>query len=392
MLAHEKKRYAGMKTYFIGVTLSISVMYQHADNVGDACSYTRECCYFLSRDWPKGLMNMSLGDISGLHVDQNDNVWVVHRRRYAFDSWNDDEYRIPPVIVLNPYGDIIDSWGGPSTQWDWPESEHGVFVDNSNNVWIAGGFPWISGYEQTKDPPYEAVHDGMILKFSHKGDFIMQIGQPFKMTGNLDIHNFNRPADVHVDTQDDTLYVADGHGNQRIAVFNATNGIFKRSWGAYGNVPNGHVQSPKQFGHTVHCVTLATDGLVYVCDRDKGRIQVFSKYGEYHSEIWIDSAPFNFTMFSGPWDIALSPDEAQRFIFVTNGLKRLIHIFDRKTGLQTDTLTSLSHHNGGKFKYLHSVALDSRHNLYVTETGSNDCRIHKFVYRPGCSYGTRFKF
>jgi DNA-binding beta-propeller fold protein YncE len=90
-----------------------------------------------------------------------------------------------------------------------------------------------------------------------------------------------------IDKDAKAIYVADGYGNHRVIVFDATSGAYKRHWGAYGNPPSDDKQPPydpkapvwQQFANPVHCVKIANDGLVYVCDRINNRIQVFKKDG-----------------------------------------------------------------------------------------------------------------
>ena len=34
------------------------------------------------------------------------------------------------------------SWGGPGDGYDWPEREHGIYVDAKGFVWISGNGGW----------------------------------------------------------------------------------------------------------------------------------------------------------------------------------------------------------------------------------------------------------
>ena len=109
------------------------------------------------------------------------------------------------------------------------------------------------------------------------------------------------------------LYVADGYGNRRVVVFDATTGAYKRHWGAYGETPSDDKQPPyepngapsRQFGNPVHCVRLSNDGRVYVCDRVNNRIQVFGKDGKFVQEFRVEPQ----TRANGSvWDMVLSHD------------------------------------------------------------------------------------
>ena len=127
----------------------------------------------------------------------------------------------------------------------------------------------------------------MILKFTPAGKLVLQIGKRGKSTGNADTANVHQPADVFVHAPTNELYVADGYGNQRVVVFDADSGKFKRMWGAFGEhaaagddaQPAGarpprrrRSRRPQQFG-LVHAVKVSHDGIVYVADRTNNRIQ-----------------------------------------------------------------------------------------------------------------------
>ncbi len=79
--------------------------------------------------------------------------------------------------------------------------------------------------------------DDSILKFTKDGKFVLQIGHPFKSKGDNDLEDLNGPAGISVDPKTDDLYIADGYGNNRVIVFDANTGKFRRQWGAYGNKP-----------------------------------------------------------------------------------------------------------------------------------------------------------
>src|SRR4029453_17228376 len=173
----------------------------------------------------------------------------------------------PPVMEFDPEGNLVQAWGGPGAGYDWPENEHGVFVDAQSNVWLAGN----------------AEKDAQILKFTRDGRFQMQIGKPGMSKGDADTQNLGRPADVRLDPATNELFVADGYGNHRVIVFDAGTGAYKRHWGANGRPPGD--ASVKQFQNPVHCIRIARDGLVYVCDRRNNRIQVFRKDGAFVRDI-----------------------------------------------------------------------------------------------------------
>ena len=188
--------------------------------------------------------------------------------------------------------------------------------------------------------------------------------------------------------------MADGYGNRRVIVFDADTGVYKRMWGAFGNMPTdgapdlsqadaGADGSP-QFIQPVHAARVSNDGLVYVSDRGGKRVQVFTIDGKFVSQVFIGRecrAPDcgNGTTAAST---AFSPDAAQRFLFVGNRSQAKVMVFDRKTLALLDSFGRWGS-APGEFGTLHHMAADSKGNLYVTEVTPlkpENRRIQKFVY------------
>jgi len=322
--------------------------------------------------WPKPLReNVIFAQIAGLAVDSRDHVWVYHRPAtvLADEKGAKSETNVrccviaPPVVEFDADGNYIQAWGGPGQGYDWPKNEHGLYVDPQGNVWVAGND--------------EADH--MILKFTRDGKFLMQIGKPGKSEGS-NSKGLGRPSNMVVDVAANELFVSDGYGNKRIVVFDATTGAYKRHWGAYGGVPSDEKMAPynpssppsKQFANAVHCIRIANDGLVYVCDRGNNRVQVFRKDGTFVSEIL--GAKIG-ALDSG--DVLFSPDAAQRHIYLGDGQRGEIHILSHSDG---KILGSFGRHGryAGEFRSLHNLAIDSKGNIYTGEAGFGR-RVQKFV-------------
>jgi sugar lactone lactonase YvrE len=168
-----------------------------------------------------------------------------------------------------------------------------------------------------------------------------------------------------------------------VAVIDMTTGAIKRYWGAYGKPPNDadsvaydpNAEPAKQFS-TVRCAKLSGDGLLYVCDSRNDRIQVFRKDGSFVKEARI--APQ--TLGSGSvWDVAFSTDRGQRYVYVADGMNMKIHILDRATLRELASFGD-GGRQPGEFYAVHSVATDSRGNLYTVETYEGK-RVQKFVYK-----------
>ena len=328
--------------------------------------------------WPKPLPNhWLLGMTIGVSVDSQDHVWIVHRQdtldpKEAYMRSNppasDCCQPAPPVLAFDQAGNVIAHWGGKGPGYDWPTSNHGITVDYKGNVWIAGN----------------GTGDAQVLEFTQDGKLIKQIGKPGASKGSNDTANFKQAAKTFFDKDANEVYVADGYGNRRVVVMDADTGVFKRYWGAYGHKPDDTDLGPykpdappaQQFRTPVHCAELTNDGLVYVCDRHNDRIQVFQKDGTFVKETFIEK---NTLGDGAVWDIAFSKDPKQTYLYLTDGANEKVHILLRDT-LQELTSFGDGGRQPGEFYAVHSIATDSKGNIYTTETYHGQ-RVQKFVYK-----------
>ena len=210
----------------------------------------------------------------------------------------------------------------------------------------------------------------------------MQVGKLGATPNSNDPENFARVAKIWVDPKTNEAYVADGYKNKRVAVLDADTGKMKRFWGAYGNKPDDAEQgkfdpaapAPKQFRNPVHCVERANDGLVYVCDRQANRVQVFNPDGTFVKEASFAKQ----TLGSGSaWDLAFSRDPEQKFLFLADGTNEKVRVVVRET-MQEITNFGDGGRQPGQFYGVHSIATDSKGNIYTTETYEGK-RLQKFV-------------
>ena len=209
-------------------------------------------------DSPKPLPDRwVLGGLGGVCVDARDHVFILNRQ-----DLNEGDLHAgtlaPPIIEFDPAGSVVHSWGDYPAR---PARLHSCHVDKDNNVWIA------------------SAPSGMVQKYSHDGSkLLLQIGKKGVLDSsdgtvkgkplNSNAAQFFMPSSIFVDRQNGDVYVSDGEGaggNRRVAVMDRT-GNFLRQW-----QPEGM--------ETVHCMTIANDGLVYVCNRQESRIQVYDKMG-----------------------------------------------------------------------------------------------------------------
>ena len=320
--------------------------------------------------WPRPLPNnWMLGQVAGLAVSDDDHIWIVHRPNTLDARQRGEEgmccVPAPPVIEFAPDGSVQRSWGGPGEGYEWPESEHGIYVDANQDVWVAGNAPT----------------DSQILKFTADGEFLLQVGRAGQSRGSNDTDNLGRPAGFTIDENANELYVADGYGNRRIIVFDNTTGAYKRHWGAYGETPHDDplpaydpdVEPNRQYRSPVHDVTISTDGLVYVADRTNNRLQLFEKDGTFIQEAFIRPETLGSGSVSG---VTLSEDIEQRWLFVPDGTNNVVWILNRSTLEVVGQFGRLGKY-AGQFYRLHNLAIDSGGNLYTTEVNVGQ-RVQKF--------------
>ena len=357
--------------------------------------------------WPPKLPNnWVMGQMSGAAVDRHDHVWLLHRPRIL--AADKKSHAAPPVVEFDETGKFVQAWGGPGEGYEWPENEHGIYVDDKDIVWIGGQAGTGAGvvkYKLAGDRKVP-VDDDMLLKFTTKGKFLQQIGRQNQSGGNKDTKNLKEPADLVVYRKTNEVFVADGYGNSRVIVLDPDTGAFKRMWGAFGNVPEDRPPAPlrpgltglaiaepaapaaanapaparaggappqqpaprtgpgpQQFGDPVHSVKVSNDGLVYVADRSNARVQVFTLDGKYVTQLITGGSPGG---------LVLSPDPQQQFLYVGDGARILV--VNRKT------MEMLSQDQFGKRGSVstHLLAIDSKGNIYTTEL---DRGTQKFVFK-----------
>ncbi len=428
--------------------------------------------FFVDPVWPAPLPHhWLLGQIGGLYVDRHDHVWVYNRPR----TLTNDEVGLEPpvagasdargqpingagfvrangfgadccaaapsVLEFDSAGKLLRSWGGPADPGFletrckaqdgciWPNSEHGIYVDAHDNVWIAGNaaaarpgaapdaIPWSTN---------KTGGDGFILKFDMDGHFKLRIGgTPQGPDSNARTGGINgtptlyQPADMVIDPRTNRLYVADGYGNRRILIVDADTGQYIGHFGAYGNnpvddagaaaqgvwsddAPKGHTK-PGFFRNPVHCVKIAEDGKLYVCDRGNDRIQVFDGTAPslgtacsnpegvagqcgYVAERWISGKTYTLPIMPGTAvSMNFSTDKAQSCLYIGDNTNQTIYILNRST---LEELGRLGHAGRmtGDFHWLHQVSVDSRGDIYTAEVDTGK-RIQKFVRygATGCS-------
>ena len=320
--------------------------------------------------WPKPLPETWVtGQLGGICIDNQDNVIVVNRRDITEEE-KETSKQAPPIIKFDSAGNVAASWGEPHVV---PRSIHGCTIDRDNNVWVAGN------------------GDGIIQKYGQDGKLLLQIGTRGKFdsadgTGkgpgpNASFTQFYNPAGMAIDPENGDIYVADGYGNRRIAVFDSQ-GKFLRQWGRQATPEEIEAGVGGAFAQVLHCIVMTKAGLIYACDRQGDRVQVFDKSGKFIKNIWIRTGTQKLPDPRGTaWWIDFSPDPDQTFMYVMNGRNEQVHILDHASG---KILSSFGRpgHQIGNFTHGHTLAVDSKGNIYVAETNWGR-RVQKFRITNG---------
>jgi DNA-binding beta-propeller fold protein YncE len=365
-----------------GLVVSIGLVAIAFGHFGSAQTARQQVPFFEPDPlWSEALPNKWVnGQVGGVAVDSHDNVWVFHRPATIPDgekaaSLNPPQAECcipaPPVLQFSAAGKFLRAWGGSGQGYDWFSTEHGIFVDGDDNVWLSGS----------------AREDNHILKFTSTGTFVMQIGRPGQNKGSNDTGNLGGPAGLFVHRGE--LFVADGYFNHRVIVFDAKTGAYKRHWGAYGKPPDDSYKFPTraellkappapQFHNPVHAVIVSNDDLVYAADRTNNRLQVFRLDGTFVKEAFIAR---NTLQAEGTvHHFALSPDKAQQFLYVVDGSNKAVRVLNRQTLEIVSNVGGHAGHNAREFFHIHSAAVDSKGNLFLGEV-NNGQRYYRYAFK-----------
>jgi hypothetical protein len=333
--------------------------------------------------WAQALPNKWVtGQVGGVAVDSHDHVWVFHRPATIPEGERGASLKppaseccipAPSVLEFTPGGKVLQAWGGPGSGYEWFKTEHGIYVDGNDNVWLSGS----------------AKEDNQILKFTRDGKFLMQIGHAGRNTGSGDTEDVGGPAGLFLYQKANELFVADGYFNHRIVVFDAGTGKFKRAWGAYGKTPDDSYKfppraqliagdPPPQFNNPVHAVLVSNDDLVYVADRTNNRLQIFKVDGTFVNEVFV--ARNTLQQEGTVHNFAFSPDREQRFLYVLDGSNKAVRVYNRQSMQIVENIGGHAGHNAREFFHAHSFASDSKGNLFIGEVNDGQ-RYYRYAFK-----------
>lgn len=339
---------------------------------------TKATDFIVDASWPKPLPNgWVLGETPGIDVDKNDNIWIIQRPA----SLSPREVRneegpyvpeccspAPSVMQFDKEGNLLQAWEVRDTTKQevdgnqlWVGSEHGIYLDDSLNVWIGN------------------AKNHMVLKYTSAGKLLLQIGVKGETNGSNDTTMLGGPADMAVDMEANEVYIADGYANRRVIVFDANTGEYKRHWGGFGDKPHDdelpeydQVDSIRSFKTAVHAVSISDDELVYVVDRSNSRVQIFKKDGTFVNHFYVAKETGPGTV----WDLTFSRDPEQKYLYITDAKNMKVWVYDRKSFEQVSSFGS-GGRNSGQFGWVHCITMDSEGNIYTSEVKPG-LRVQKF--------------
>ena len=276
-------------------------------------------------DWAKLPDGWTFHEVSGVGVDGRDRVYVFNRGEH-------------PLIVFDRDGNFVTAWGeGAFTR------PHAVTMGGDDTIYL------------TDDG------DHTVRKCTLDGKVLLTIGTPGKPAPLRSGQPFNRCTHVAVG-QDGSLYISDGYGNSRVHKFSAA-GKLQFSWGEPGTDP-GQFNLP-------HNICVDSDGYLYVADRENHRVQVFDATGKFETQwnnlfrpcgLHIDHRDREgervYVGELGP-SLPVSagvPNLGARVGIYTVHNRRLARLGDALPGTEP-----------GRFVAPHTIAVDSRGDVYVGE-------------------------
>ncbi len=317
--------------------------------------------YEVDASWPKPLPDKwIIGGLGGLCVDARNHVLILNRQDVLEGELNGG-HLAPPMIEFDPAGNVVNSWGDPKVL---DPRLHSCHFDKDNNVWIASS---PSGFIQ------KYSHDGskLLLQIGKKGVLDSSDGTVKGQPLNSNAAQFFMPSSIFADPKNGDVYVSDGEGrdgNRRIAVVDRT-GKFLRQW-----QPEGM--------DVVHCMAVANDGLVYVCNRFGAKIQVYDKTGKLAKTFELPWKPDTLpadgkAKESGGSVVAIdfSHDSNQTWLYVINQNNGVVEVVERQTGKILSGFGRIGRYPG-EFDQPHGIAVDSDGNVYVEENSGR--RVQKF--------------
>lgn len=283
--------------------------------------------YRVCEEWAKLPDGWAFGDVAAVGIDRRDNVYVFNRSEH-------------PMVVFDRDGTFITSWGE-----DIFKHAHGVHVAPDETIFCTDDW------------------DHTVRQCTLDGKVLMEIGVPNRPSPFMSGRPFNRCTHTALSPSGD-IYVTDGYSNACVHKYSPDGKLIK-TWGGPGIGP-GEFNLP-------HNVTCDEDGWVYVADRENHRVQVFDGDGRYETEWHNLHRPNGLFMPSGRCPICYVGEIGPYFEFnrgAPNLGPRVSVVDNQGTVLARLGKGNSAGNEPGKFLSPHSIAVDSRGDLYVGEVAA----------------------
>lgn len=292
--------------------------------------------YQVDPSWPQRPAGIAWDQMPGVAVDRQDRIWLFTRAK-------------PPVQVYDAAGKFLFGWGE-----DVIGMAHQIRFDRQGNVWLAD------------------VGKHAVMQFTPEGKLLRTLGTPGE-AGEDDRH-LNKPTDMTITPEGD-VFVTDGYGNARVVHFDK-GGTFVKAWGKLGTGP-GEFSLP-------HSIVVDSKGRLYVADRNNVRVQVFDQQGKFLAEwrhllvpwsLWISSQDEIWACGSSP--MVWRPEDGALGCPPKDQLVMKFDPSGRALALWTFPKAEDGQEKPGEVNWVHSLALDSKGNLYLVDIRGK--RAQKFV-------------
>jgi DNA-binding beta-propeller fold protein YncE len=264
----------------------------------------------------------SYGEVAGVAVDSNDNVYVMNRS-------------VHPIIVFNSDGDFLRTWG----EGQFPGRTHAIYIDPQDNVYCVD----------------DQAH--CIFVFDVFGDLKRTIGVPGTGSKKWSGIPLNLPTDVAVSPATGDIYVTDGYGNSRIHRYSA-DGQLIHSWGSPGT-------GPSEFAWP-HNVEINNDGVLFINDRENYRMQIFDGDGKL-LDIWYDVFRPDALGFDPAGNLVVGELCPEPFLADAPNIGHRLSILDQSGKVLQRLGDPLEGVELGQFLAPHGLKVDSQGSIYVGE-------------------------
>lgn len=304
--------------------------------------------------WAKVPHGIWLKEATSVAVDSDDRVYVFNRGNMPMvvfdpdgnvvDMWGNDNPHGGVTESVDPYGNKYFAWGGPRFR-----RQHAITIDGDDNLWLVDDV------------------GNKIYKTDRTGKVLMEIGTGVpapRQSGQM----FNKPTDVAISPVNGEIFISDGYGNSRVHRLDKR-GRHILSWGEPGTDP-GQFSLP-------HNLAMFGDDHVIVCDRENHRVQVFTLEGDFVREWHVHKATAVYAGKGSDTNLYVGEQGPPPVQTGVANLGHRVSIYGRDGKLRTRIGAALPGEGPDQFLWPHSVAVDSRGDIYVAEVSYVEVGRHQ---------------